>query len=90
MLERRKGIDINQVKILIFSKEEEIQTNHNLEALVASHHVLEKATCGEVAGFSGRNPFYPIDATAPLLTALQLMAKNNVTPFNMHRNTNGD
>ena len=69
----------SSIAVYLIVKDEEIQTNRNLEALVASHHVLEKATCEEVAGFSGRNSYYPIDANAPLLTAIQLMVKNNVS-----------
>lgn len=37
--------------------------------------LFDTATCGEIADLSHRNPFFPVDSSAPLLEALHLMVK---------------
>jgi len=58
-------------------KEAEITGGGFLEILKGSER-LKKHLCGDVAGSSGRNPYYPIQENAPLLSALQIMAEQRV------------
>jgi len=48
---------------------------------------LSKATAGYVAGSSGRNPFYPLEESAPLMAAVQLMADNKIQRVPVVSNT---
>jgi len=43
-----------------------------------SSEELKKKTCGSIADLSKRNPFYAVQENAPLMAALELIAKNKV------------
>jgi CBS domain-containing protein len=51
-------------------KQEDSQTDIDSDKLLKS---MTEYTCGQVAGTSGRNPYYPIDENTSLLTAIDLM-----------------
>jgi hypothetical protein len=82
-------------------KEAEITGGGFLEILKGSER-LKKHLCGEVAGkqkrsiflmvegSSGRNPYYPIQENAPLLSALQIMAEQRVHRIPAVSSENGD
>jgi len=50
---------------------------YNLDELLKNPSFIN-SKCGDVASISGRNPFYTVDENAPLLVAMELMAKNKV------------
>lgn len=58
-------------------KEAEI-TGGGFAEMLKTSEKLTKITVEDVGGASGRNPYYPIDENAPLLTAVRLMADNKV------------
>ncbi len=56
----------------------ELQTDADFEKLLEAHHSLTKYTCGQVAGGSGRNPYYPIDEQTSFLTAIDLLLSHRL------------
>jgi len=54
-------------------RDSELSSDADFEKLLETHHCLTKYTCGQVAGSSGRNPYYPVDEHASLLTAIDLL-----------------
>jgi len=55
--------------------EDQLCNETDLTKLMDRAASLQNKKVGEVCNFSGRNPFYPVESTAPLHIAIQLMNK---------------
>jgi len=53
-------------------------TGGEFSALLKTSEKFTKKTCAQIAGTSGRNPYYPIEEHTPLQTAMELMVDYRV------------
>eukprot|EP01114_Cavostelium_apophysatum_P021353 TRINITY_DN742_c0_g1_i1.p1 TRINITY_DN742_c0_g1~~TRINITY_DN742_c0_g1_i1.p1 ORF type:complete len:353 (-),score=87.98 TRINITY_DN742_c0_g1_i1:51-1040(-) len=71
-------IDMLDIVNYLVETLQEGELTSNFPEMMKTTGKLRKATCDDVAGISGRNPYYPLDENAPLMAAIQLMADNKV------------
>lgn len=67
---------LDMVDVVAFSVKQfvDTQTSGDINKLLATP-LFKTATCGEVSDLSRRNPFLPVESSAPVLEALNLMVK---------------
>lgn len=72
-------IDMLDVVYTIVDACKEVElTGGSLSQVLEKSQQLKRLTCGQVADISGRNPFYPVQDTAPILAAMELMVDHRV------------
>jgi len=69
-------VDIVCFCIKHFSKKELIDLD--MDFILESKEIFEKFKCGDICDLSGRNAYLPVESTAPLKVAIDLMSKWNV------------